>query len=270
MSNSNLVKHINISPNKTSPRSGTISKITIHHMAGTSTIESCGTGFANPSRQASSNYGVGTDGRVGMYVEEADRSWASSSTANDNVAVTIEVANSSTGGNWPVSDTALNATIDLCVDICKRNGIYSLTFTGNANGNLTLHKYFAATECPGPYLESKMNDIANSVNSRLAECRSIQNDVSTEAYRLQAQGIIGSPAYWVENFQAIQYLGNLIINMGRAPKNGAPITTITNVSTAINHLYSRGVISTPNYWLENYSRLNNLEALIINVAKRIA
>ena len=189
MSNSRLVNHTNISPNKNSPRSGTISKITIHHMAGNLSIETCGNWFAQTSAEASSNYGVGTDGRVGLYVDEADRSWASSSASNDNVAVTIEVANSSAGGNWPVSDSALNATIDLCVDICKRNGIDSLTYTGDTTGNLTLHKFFAATVCPGPYLESKMNDIVSAVNTRLTDCIDIQDDVETEAYRLQTQAL---------------------------------------------------------------------------------
>ncbi len=270
MSNSRLVKHTNISPNKTSPRGGTISKITIHHMAGTGTIESCGNGFAQTSRGASSNYGVGGDGRVGMYVEETDRSWASSSSANDNIAVTIEVANSSTGGDWPVSDKALSTTIDLCVDICRRNGISSLSYTGDTRGNLTLHKFFANTACPGPYLESRMGSIASTVNTRLQECRNIQNNVATEARRLQTQGIIDSPNYWIENFQAIQYLGELIVNMGRAAKNSSPNAAITNVYSAINRLQSAGIINTPDYWRENYSRLDYLETLLINVAKRLA
>ena len=167
MSNSTLVDYTRISPNRGS-RTGPISKITIHHMAGNLSVESCGSVFASASRQASSNYGIGSDGRVGMYVEEKDRSWASSSRANDGIAVTIEVANSSCGGNWPVSDKALAKLIDLCTDICKRNGIKRLNYTGNASGNLTMHKWFAATACPGPYLESKFPYIAAEVNKRLA------------------------------------------------------------------------------------------------------
>jgi N-acetyl-anhydromuramyl-L-alanine amidase AmpD len=134
-------------------------------MAGNLSIETCGSVFQ--SRQASSNYGIGTDGRVGMYVEEKDRSWASSSPANDHRAVTIEVANSSTGGNWPVSDKAMESLINLCVDICQRNGIPKLNFTGDKSGNLTQHNYFAATACPGPYLKSKFQYIADEVNKRL-------------------------------------------------------------------------------------------------------
>ena len=123
--------------------------------------------FADRNRQASSNYGIGSDGRVGLYVDEANRSWCSSNGDNDHQAVTIEVANDVIGGNWHVSDVALAKLIDLCVDICERNHIDRLIFTGNASGNLTLHKYFAATACPGPYLESKMPYIAEEVNRRL-------------------------------------------------------------------------------------------------------
>lgn len=168
MSNSSLVDYTKISPNK-SVRQGKISKITIHHMAGKLTVEQCGNVFADSARQASSNYGIGTDGRVGLYVPENYRSWASSDEDNDHIAVTIEVANDQIGGNWHISDKALEKLIDLCVDICKRNGIEKLNFTGNKNGNLTMHKYFAATACPGPYLESKFPYIANEVNKRLAE-----------------------------------------------------------------------------------------------------
>lgn len=167
MSNSKLINYINYSPNCNAPRNNAIRKITIHHMAGNLSIEQCGNIFANRNRQASSNYGIGSDGRVGLYVDEANRSWCSSSPDNDHQAITIEVANDVIGGNWHVSDVALAKLIDLCVDICERNGIDRLVFTGNASGNLTLHKYFAATLCPGPYLESKMPYIAQEVNRRL-------------------------------------------------------------------------------------------------------
>ena len=136
-------------------------------MAGNLTIETIGNVFAPTSREASSNYGVGTDGRVGMYVEEKNRAWTSSNADNDNQAVTIEVSNDEIGGNWHVSDKALKATIELCVDICKRNGIKKLNYTGDKSGNLTMHKWFSATNCPGPYLGSKFPYIAGEVNKRL-------------------------------------------------------------------------------------------------------
>ena len=133
MSNSSLVDYTKISPNSTNPRRDKIKKITIHHMAGNLSVEQCGDVFQNKSKEASSNYGVGTDGRIGLYVEEKNRAWTSSNGDNDHQAVTIEVANDVIGGNWHVSDKALQATIDLCVDICKRNGIEKLNFTGNKN-----------------------------------------------------------------------------------------------------------------------------------------
>ena len=167
MSNSNLVSYTKISPNRTSPRQNTIKKITIHHMAGNLTVEQCGSVFAPASRKASANYGIGTDGRVGMYVEENDRAWTSSNRDNDNQAVTIEVANNSGAPNWTVSDAAYNKLIDLCVDICQRNGIKELIWTGDKTGTLTCHYMFAATACPGPYLKSKMPEIVAAVNARL-------------------------------------------------------------------------------------------------------
>lgn len=169
MSNSSLICYTKLSPNCSKPRNKPISKITIHHMAGNLTIEQCGNVFAPTSRQASSNYGIGSDGRIGMYVEEKNRAWTSSNAQNDNMAVTIEVANDVVGGNWHISDKAMESLINLCVDICKRNGIEKLNFTGDKNGNLTMHKWFAATACPGAYLESKFPYIANEVNKRLVK-----------------------------------------------------------------------------------------------------
>ena len=179
MAYSKYVNYINLSPNCNAPRNNSIRKITIHHMAGNLSVEQCGNIFADRNRQASSNYGIGSDGRVGLYVDEANRSWCSSNGDNDHQAVTIEVANDVIGGNWHVSDIALAKLIDLCVDICERNHIDRLVFTGNASGNLTLHKYFAATACPGPYLESKMPYIAEEVNRRL---NTNNNKPGTSAY----------------------------------------------------------------------------------------
>ena len=183
MSNSSLVSYTRISPNSNNPRNHKIDRITIHHMAGNLTIEACGAGFADPNRQASSNYGVGTDGRIGLYVDEANRSWCSSSRENDHRAITIEVANDSREPDWHVSDKALESTIALCVDICQRNGIPKLNFTGDVSGNLTMHKWFASTQCPGPYLESKFPYIAAEVNKRLAVNE--QPPASDDLYRVQ-------------------------------------------------------------------------------------
>ena len=166
MSYSKLVEYVKLSPNCTKPRNHDVDHIVIHHMAGNATVESCGALFANPDRQASSNYGIGTDGRKACYVEEENRSWCSGNREVDHRAITIEVANCSGDPEWKVSDKALEATIELCVDICKRYG-FKLNYTGDKKGNLHMHKWYQATGCPGPYLESKFPYIAEQVNLRL-------------------------------------------------------------------------------------------------------
>ena len=174
MSNSKLVSYTLISPNKNSPRNDQIRKITIHHAAGNASVETLGKIFADPARKASANYGIGTDGRIALYVDEADRAWTSGSRENDHQAITIEVANDGAGPAWHVSDAALESLINLCVDICQRNGIEKLNFTGDKNGNLTMHKFFEPTVCPGPYLERLFPTIAKKVNTLLGH---------TEEYR---------------------------------------------------------------------------------------
>lgn len=167
MSNSPLVDYTKLSPNCNSPRNQPIRKITVHHVAGIVSVETIGNIFAPTSRGASSNYGIGNDGRRGLYVNECDRAWTSGSASNDNQAITIEVSNCEIGGEWKVSDAAFNSLVELCVDICKRNGIEQLNWTGDASGNLTCHYMFQATACPGPYLKSKMPELAQLVNERL-------------------------------------------------------------------------------------------------------
>lgn len=167
--NSPLTDYVYLSGNADFPREGEIEKITIHHMADNIPLERLGEVFAEPDRRASSNYAVDTGGRVALYVEESNRAWTSSSPENDHRAVTIEVANDQIGGDWHVSDASYDALIRLCVDICRRNGIRELVYTGDASGSLTIHKMFSeTTECPGPYLESRMPDIAEEVSHCLA------------------------------------------------------------------------------------------------------
>lgn len=174
MSNSPLVDHTRISPNKNSPRNHKIDTITIHCVVGQCTVETLGNIFAPTSRQASSNYGVGTDGKIGMYVEEKDRSWCSSNAANDNRAVTIEVA-SDTKHPYAVNDRAFAALLDLVTDICKRNGIKKLVWStkkadrvNHKNGcNMTVHRDYANKSCPGDYLYNRHGEIAAEVNRRL-------------------------------------------------------------------------------------------------------
>lgn len=143
-----------------------ICKLTPHHMAGVLTAEQCGKIFQNSSRDASSNYGIGNDGTIACYVEEENRAWTSSSSSNDCQAITIEVSNSSTGGEWPISEAAWNSLVKLAVDVCTRYN-FRLEYDGTPNGSLTCHKMFAATSCPGPYLERKLPELAKVVNEIL-------------------------------------------------------------------------------------------------------
>lgn len=165
MSNSPLVTYTHISPHRTSPRVYPITKITIHHMAGNLTVKQCGDLFQR--REACSNYGIDNNLDVGMFCEEKDRAWCSANYDNDHRAINIELANDGGAPDWHVSDKVIEKCIELCVDICQRNGIEQLVFTGDASGNLTQHNYFCATACPGPYLKTKFQYIADQVNVRL-------------------------------------------------------------------------------------------------------
>ena len=175
MSNSPLVSYTKLSPNHSGKRNHVIDTITIHCMAGNASVETCGALFANPSRKASSNYGIGSDGRIALYVDEANRSWCSSSSSNDNRAITIEVANNGGAPDWPVSNKAYAALLDLVTDICKRNGIKKLVWSTNKNDrinhkngcNMTIHRDFSNKSCPGDYLYNRHGQIAAEVNKRL-------------------------------------------------------------------------------------------------------
>lgn len=187
--NSPLATYKKISPNKTTPRNHAIDTITIHCMAGNLSVETCGNLFSQSSRQSSSNYGIGSDGRIALYVEEKDRSWCSSNKENDMRAVTIEVAND--GGKesgWHVSAKALESLINLVVDICKRNGIEKLVWGANKsdrvnhrNGcNMTVHRDFSAKDCPGNYLYNKHGYIAEEVNKKLGSLQSGNTNPAAE------------------------------------------------------------------------------------------
>lgn len=170
MSDCSFVDLTCISPNCNRPRKYAVSKITPHHMAGNLTLKQIAAMEAKPSRQMSSNYAISSDGGIALLCHEADRSWCSSSPANDHRAITVEVANDQIGGQWHVSDAALEALVKLCVDICQRNPALKngLNYTGDARGNLTKHSYFTSTACPGPYLGGKFSWLAKEVNKRLA------------------------------------------------------------------------------------------------------
>ncbi len=174
MSNSSLVSYTEISPNRTSPRTHRIDTITIHCVVGQLSAESIAGCFTNSSVQASCNYGIGTDGRIALCVEEKDRSWCSSNAANDHRAITIECA-SDTTHPYAINDKVYKALIELCVDICQRNdGIGQLRWRADKSligqvdkQNMTVHRWFANKACPGDYIYNRLGQIAREVNARL-------------------------------------------------------------------------------------------------------
>lgn len=169
-----------------------IDTITIHTMSGNLSIESCGKLFQKSGKNASSNYGIGTDGRIALYVDEKDASWCSSNTPNDERAITIEVANDgdkSTG--WHISNEAFNALVSLVVDICRRNGIPELRWKNDKSligkpeqQNMTVHRWFANKSCPGDYLISKFDELCELVNNELNQ--NILYHVQVGAFRNKA------------------------------------------------------------------------------------
>lgn len=188
MSNSSLVNVTLLSPNHSGQRTHAIDTITIHCVVGQCTAKRIGEIFQPTSRQASSNYGIGYDGGIGLYVEEKNRSWCSSSNANDQRAITIEVA-SDTTEPYAVTDKAYAALLDLVTDICKRNGIKKLVWSTNKedrvnhkNGcNMTVHRDYANKSCPGKYLYDRHGEIAAEVNKRLGATATTE----TVLYRVQ-------------------------------------------------------------------------------------
>lgn len=173
MSNSPLVSYTKISPNRTSPRTHKIDTITIHCVVGQLSAEGIAGCFTSPSVQASCNYGIGTDGRIALCVEEKDRSWCSSNAANDHRAITIECA-SDTTHPYAINDRVYKSLIDLLVDICQRNdGIGELRWRADKSligqvdkQNMTVHRWFANKACPGDYIYNRLGQIAKEVNAR--------------------------------------------------------------------------------------------------------
>jgi len=162
MSNSKLatVKVPASTSNYSSYRDYKISKITVHHMAGVLTAKECGRVFQASGRGASAHYGIGSDGKIGQYVDEAYAAWADGNRTSNHKSVTIETANSSRGGSWPVSAKSLQLLIELCADIAMRNNLGKLV----VGKNLTYHSMYCSTTCPGNYLRSKMQYIADEAN----------------------------------------------------------------------------------------------------------
>lgn len=175
--NSNMVAYTKLSPNHSGQRTHGIDRITPHCVVGQCTAEGLGDWFAKSSTQASSNYGIDKNGRVGLYVEEKNRSWCSSSGANDQRAVTIECA-SDTSEPYAMNSAVYATLIKLCVDICKRNGKKKLIWFGDKDKTLnyspksdemilTVHRWFANKSCPGNWLYARLGDLASKVTAQL-------------------------------------------------------------------------------------------------------
>lgn len=173
MSNSPLVDYTKLSPHCHSPRKHKIDTVTIHCYVGQASVESMGEWFSNPDSKASCNYGIGVDGRIALIVDEGDRSWCSSSSSNDNRAITIECA-SDMKSPYAVNDKVYESLIKLLADICNRNDIKSLKWKGDKSligqvdkQNMTVHRWFKNKDCPGEYLYSRHGKIAEEVNAML-------------------------------------------------------------------------------------------------------
>lgn len=143
-----------------------ICKFTPHHISGKLTGAQCARIFQNPSRNASANYCIGYDGEIVGCVDEEYRAWTSSSRSNDFQAITVEVSNNGGAPDWTISQASWNALVKLAVDVCRRHN-FRLVYDGTPNGSLTRHNMFANTDCPGPYLQGRFEELVAVVNAKL-------------------------------------------------------------------------------------------------------
>ncbi|EPA0898602.1 N-acetylmuramoyl-L-alanine amidase [Enterococcus faecalis] len=193
--NSSLVSYTKLSPNHSGQRTHSIDRITPHCVVGQCSVETLGSIFYPTSRQASCQYGIGPDGRIGMYVEEKNRSWCSSSNANDQRAITIECA-SDTTEPYAMNSKVYDALIKLCVDICKRNGKKKLIWLGDKDKTLnynpksdemviTVHRWFANKSCPGNWLYARLGDLATKVTAQLGGTTTAPEPTTSTLYRVR-------------------------------------------------------------------------------------
>lgn len=195
MSNSALITYTQLSPNHSGKRTMPIDRITPHCVVGQLTAAGiCGC-FTSSSVQASCNYGIGKNGDIALCVEEKNRSWCSSSNANDQRAVTIECACDKTHP-YAFTDKCYQSLIELCADICRRNGKTKLIWFGDKNKTLnyqpasnemilTVHRWFANKACPGDWLYSRMGDLAKKVNEKLGSSSSSSTSTTPTYYRVR-------------------------------------------------------------------------------------
>ena len=224
--NSPLVAYTKLSPNHSGQRTHSIDRITPHCVVGQCSVETLGSIFAPSSRQASSNYGIGVDGRVGMYVEEKNRSWCSSSNANDQRAVTIECA-SDTTEPYAFKDVVYQTLIKLCVDICQRNGKKKLLWLGDKDTTLaynpkademvlTVHRWFANKSCPGNWMYARMGDLASKVTAQLGGSKQDAAPAVTDAEKAIWDFLHGKLG---NAYGAAGIMGNLYAESALRPNN---------------------------------------------------
>lgn len=221
MSNSSMISYTKLSPNNSGKRTMNIDRITPHCAVFQCSVENLGEIFSNTSFNASSNYGIGADGRVGLYVPENKRSWCSSSAANDQRAVTIECASDATEP-YTMNDAVYKTLVKLCVDICRRNSKTVLLWFGDKEKTLayspksnemvlTVHRWFANKSCPGNWLYSRLGSLAETVTKELSETVEPSNNL----YRVQ-----------VGAFRNKQNAENYLAKIKKAGFNDAFITVV--------------------------------------------
>ena len=199
MSNSKLVSYTKLSPNHSGKRTHSIDRITPHCVVGQLTCESICDCFTSKDKQASCNYGIGFDGKISLCVDEEKRSWCSSSNSNDQRAVTIECASNKTSP-YMMNEAVYNSLVNLCVDICRRNGKTKLLWFNDKSKSLsykpksnemviTVHRWFANKSCPGDWLYSRLGDLANTVNKQLAGDNEYMYKVQVGAFKQKSNAV---------------------------------------------------------------------------------
>ena len=259
---SNLIKSqfLASSSNYTKGRNGyKVCKITPHHAAGVISAEQLAKIFKNPNRQASANYCIGNDGRIVGGVDENNRAWTSSSRSNDFQSITIEISNSQTGGNWPISDAAWNSLVNLCVDICKRHD-FRLEYDGTKNGSLTTHDMFANTNCPGPYLKGRMQELADTVNARLDGNSEEYSENNSESKKntetnIYHDGLVNC-IYDIQEWLNRHYNTGLALDNIYGPKTKNAL--IKGLQTELNKQYNKGLAVDGIWGLKTYNACINV------------
>lgn len=232
--NSSMVVYKKLSPNHSGQRTHSIDRITPHCVVGQCSVETLGNIFGSASKEASCQYGIGPDGRIGMYVEEKNRSWCSSSNENDQRAVTIECA-SETKEPYAMKSKVYESLINLCTDICRRNGKTKLIWLGDKDKTLkyapksdemmiTVHRWFAQKSCPGDWLYSRLGELAKSVTANLSKSASIKTPVSNDTRSYPA-----GPFSVKVNINNLNYRSKPSMSGDVKGQTGAGTFTITEV-----------------------------------------